>query len=160
MTCQTFKFRNFEKLLIILFLSLIFICCSTAYAQEANKSTIKVTVADLKTDDGKIKVEVYDTEENWLKKTAYEFTCKIKDQKCECTMENIPYGDYALFVYQDENSNDKLDVQQEIIPKEPFGYSKVTQMIMGPARWSDAQISINTPSVEVPVKLMKIQFGN
>lgn len=156
MANQTLKFRNSRMLIFILFLSLIFLCCSTAYAQEANKSTIKVSMAGLKTDDGDVKIAVFNNEEGWLKKPVYQSTAKILDKKCECTLENIPYGDYAIFVYQDKNSNDEFDKINQTIPTEPFGYSKVKQMIMGPARWSDAQISISSPKMELEVLLLEI----
>lgn len=153
---HTLKFRNPEKLIIILFLSLIFLCCSAVYAQEENKGTVKVTITGLKTDDGQVKVEVFDTEENWTKKSTYEFTCKIKDKKCECTMENIPYGDYAVFAYQDKNSNAELDLINKTLPAEPFGYSRIKQMVMGPARWNDVNFSIASPKMEMEVMLLEI----
>ncbi len=148
--------RNHRKLAVLFFIFLIIFCGSTVFAQETEKSTVKVTIAGLKTDDGQVKIEVFNSEETWIEKSAYNFTCNIQDKKCECIMEDIPYGEYALFVYQDKNSNDELDAQQEILPTEPFGYSRVTQMVMGPARWSDTKFSISSPKMEMEVLVLEI----
>ena len=156
MTNKALKFRNLERLIIILFISLIFICCSAVYAQEESKSTVKVTITGLKTDDGDVKIDVFNNEEGWLKKSVYSSAAKIQDKKCECTFENIPYGDYAIFVYQDKNLNDELDTINKMFPTEPVGYSRVTQMIMGPARWSDTKFSIASLKMEMEVMVLEI----
>ena len=156
MTNKALKFRNLERLIIILFISLIFICCSAVYAQEESKSTVKVTITGLKTDDGDVKIDVFNNEEGWLKKSVYSSAAKIQDKKCECTFENIPYGEYALFVYQDKNSNDELDTLNKMIPTEPFGYSGIKQMLMGSAPFSKAKFSISSPETEMEVLVLEI----
>ena len=156
MTNQILNIENTKKLITILFLSLILICSSAVYAQEENKATVKVSIAGLKTDEGQIKISVFNNEENWTKESVYDFTCKIQDNKCECTMENIPYGEYALFVYQDKNSNDELDTLNKMIPTEPFGYSGIKQMLMGPAPFSEAKFSITSPEMEMKVLVLEI----
>ena len=156
MTTHTSNFRNHWKLFALLLVSLIILCSSAVNAEEKNKSTVTVTVNGLKTDDGQIKIEVFDAEATWIKKSAYNFTCKIKDKKCICTMENIPYGDYAVFVYQDKNSNDKLDLINKTLPAEPFGYSRIKKMVMGPAKWSDVKFIISSPKMEMEVMVLEI----
>lgn len=155
MVNQTLKFRNPEKLIIILFLSLILFYCSAVYSKEANKSTITVTVAGLKTDDGEVKITVYNNEE-WNKTIVFNSVAKILDKKCEITIENMPYGDFAIFVYQDKNANGKLDKINEKFPTEPFGYSRVKQMVMGPVRWNDIKFSIESPKIEMEVLVLEI----
>ena len=154
MTNQTLKIKNSRKLIVILFLSLIFLCCSAVYAQEKNKSTIKITVNGLKTDEGVVRIAIYDSEEGWFKKAVYSGTVKIKNNKCEWTIENVPYGDYVAFVYQDKNSSGAMDMNDQG-PIEPFGYSNVTKMIMGPARWNDTKFSITSPKMEIEVMVLE-----
>ena len=156
MTNQILKTVKSVKLIALFLLSFAFLFGSAVYAQEKNKSTITVTVAGLKTDEGDVKIDVFNNEEGWLKKSVYSSAAKIQDKKCECTFENIPYGDYAIFVYQDKNSNDELDAINDMFPTEPFGYSRVTQMVMGPARWDDVKISISSPKMEMEIMVLEI----
>lgn len=152
---RIFKISN--TFIGLLFLSLVILFSSVVYAQETNKSIIKVTVNGLKTDEGVVRIAIYDSEEGWFKKSVYNGTVKIKNNKCEWTVENVPYGDYAVFVYQDKNSNNVFDMNSSNIPSEPFGYSNVTKMIRGPARWNDTKFSITSPNMEIEVIVPEIQ---
>jgi uncharacterized protein (DUF2141 family) len=40
------------------------------------------------------------------------------------TLQNVPVGTYAIEVYQDLNSNGKMDSNFLGIPKEPYGFSR------------------------------------
>jgi uncharacterized protein (DUF2141 family) len=160
MTIRNLGNKITEKFIIISSLCLIIFLTSSIYAQEKNQSTVKITLAGLKTDDGVVKIDVFNSEESWLKKSAYSYTAKIVNNSCEYTIENLPYGEYGVFVYQDKNSSGKMEMSDQGIPMEPFGYSKIVNMIMGPARWNDSKITINAPNAEIPIKVMMLEFGN
>jgi uncharacterized protein (DUF2141 family)/pimeloyl-ACP methyl ester carboxylesterase len=156
MTIHTVKFKISSTFISLIFLSMVILCSSVVYAQDTNKSTIKITVNGLKTDEGVVRIAIYDSEEGWYKKSIYSGTVKINNNKCEWTVENVPYGDYAVSVYHDKNSNDKMDINNSNIPSEPFGYSRVKQMLMGPARWNDTRFSITSPNMEIEVMVLEI----
>ncbi len=124
-----------------------------AHAQQTNHASVKITVAGLKSDIGNVRVSVFNTEHNWLKEHVYTSTVIISNKKCEWVIENVPYGDYAVSVYHDENSNGDMDTGFMRIPKEPIGFSNNTKASFGPPKWSDAKLSIISPSVEITVKV-------
>lgn len=68
-------------------------------------------------------------------------------------MENLPYGDYAVSVYHDENLNGDMDSGFMGIPKEPYGFSNNAKSSFGPPKWRDVKFSIKSPSVEIAVKV-------
>jgi uncharacterized protein (DUF2141 family) len=46
------------------------------------------------------------------------------------TLQNIPVGTYAIEVYQDLNSNGKMDSNFLGLPKEPYGFSRDARPIL------------------------------
>jgi uncharacterized protein (DUF2141 family) len=69
---------------------------------------------------------------------------KIKDGTAEVTFPNIPYGEYALAAYHDENDNHKLDLSIIGIPKEGIAISNDAKGLFLP-RFKDAKILLNSP---------------
>ncbi len=138
---------------VIFFLSLAMVGYNQAHAQQTNHASIKITVAGLKSDDGNVRISVFNTEQNWLKEHVYTTTVPISNKKCEWIIENVPYGDYAVSVYHDENANGEMDTGFMRIPKEPIGFSNNAKASFGPPKWSDAKLSIISPSVEITVKV-------
>src|SRR6187431_2989128 len=89
--------------------------CSLLSAQNVN---LTVSVSDLKTDTGVLKVGLYNSEETFLKTTYKSITSEIKSGSATVTFLDIPKGNYAISTYQDENSNGKLDRNAMGIPSE------------------------------------------
>lgn len=53
----------------------------------------------------------------------------------ELTIENAPYGEYALSAIHDNNLNGKLDTGFMRIPKKPYGSSNNAKASFGPANF-------------------------
>jgi uncharacterized protein (DUF2141 family) len=138
---------------VIFSLSLAMGSYNLALAQQTNHASVKITVAGLQSDDGNVRISVFKTEQSWLKEHVYTSTVIISNEKCEQIIENVPYGDYAVSVYHDENANGEMDTGFMRIPKEPIGFSNNAKASFGPPKWSDAKLSIISPSVEITVKV-------
>ena len=55
------------------------------------------------------------------------------------TFKEIPKGEYAVAVFHDKNSNEKMDVNFLGIPKEAYGCSNNAKGFMGPPKYEDAK---------------------
>lgn len=60
-----------------------------------------------------------------------------------CTFAMLPFGDYAIAVFHDENDNGKLDTNFLGLPAEGVGVSNNRFPILGPPSWSDARFSLD-----------------
>jgi uncharacterized protein (DUF2141 family) len=76
----------------------------------------------------------------------------IENKKIMCKFENIPYGNYAVSIYNDENKNNKLDLSFFGIPKEDWGVSNNVRHKMSSPYFEESQILINK-DVEISIKL-------
>ncbi|MEO8373812.1 MAG: DUF2141 domain-containing protein [Sphingomonas bacterium] len=59
------------------------------------------------------------------------------------SFEGLPYGNYAMAVIHDENSNGKLDTFAGI-PREGFGFSRNPAIMFGPPSFNAAHFTLAT----------------
>ncbi len=119
---------------IVMFVSII------SYAQT---NTITVTVTNFKNNQGKVMVGMYNGANTFMKKTIFSKIGEIKANTAKVVFENIPDGEYAISLYHDENSNNKLDTGWFGIPKEGYGCSNDAKGMMGPPKYEDAKFQIS-----------------
>ncbi len=87
---------------------------------------LKVTVYDLKNDQGQVIVLLYNKEGSIPDKTFKKYFKKtivsIQNGKAVAVFDGIPPGRYAVNIIHDENANGRLD-KGFMLPKEGFGLS-------------------------------------
>lgn len=111
-------------------------------AQDTFKLTVSVEGVD--NNEGQILIALYDKESDFLENTYKGTVSKIKDNACQVTFENIPKGIYAVSLFHDENSNNKLDSNFIGIPKEDYACSNNAKGFMGPPKWKDAKFELKS----------------
>jgi uncharacterized protein (DUF2141 family) len=57
--------------------------------------------------------------------------------------KNVPYGEYAISVFQDLNGNGELDEKKIGIPAEPFGFSNDARGKLGPPKYKKARFVLD-----------------
>ncbi|MEM9857442.1 MAG: DUF2141 domain-containing protein [Bacteroidota bacterium] len=132
-----------------LLLSLLF---TWSNLQEEEKITINVT--NIKTNTGFIMIAIYDDEENFLTRrvvTSGKFKVSAKGNlKCDLA---IPFGDYAISIFHDKDSDGRLGSNLFKIPNEPIGFSNNASAFFGPPDFEKAVFSFRTPAQEHTIKL-------
>lgn len=130
------------------------ICCLVVFTFSAiAQNDITVVVSNLESNDGKVFVGLYNTEESFLGKGFKHVNSKIEDNSCTVVFENVPNGIYAISLFHDENGNDKMDTGMFGIPKEAYGCSNNATGFMGPPKWEDAKFEVKNKSVRQNINL-------
>ncbi|MCA1786555.1 MAG: DUF2141 domain-containing protein [Desulfotignum sp.] len=65
----------------------------------------------------------------------------------------VPFGEYAVKVYHDENNNDQLDTRMFGIPKERYGFSNNARGTLGPPDYADARFVLDTTQHAIAIEL-------
>ena len=121
---------------------------SMAAEQSAN---LRVVATNVKSDQGKIYVWVYDKKDDWLSdryRTQKNVTVAGNRTDDTVTIELLlPAGEYALSVFQDVNDDGKLERNFIGIPKEPAGLSNNVRPRFGPPKYKDAQFTVTVDSL-------------
>ena len=133
---------------------------SVGLAQEGKSGTIKVVIEDVLDGQGQVRVA--------LEKSAKDFDSgsfdtpkylsRVEDAKGDSvsvTFPAVPYGTYAIKVFQDLNGDGKLKTGFMGAPEEPWGFSNDATGFMGPADFSDAKFELDAPELELTIHLKK-----
>ena len=133
---------------------------SVGLAQEGKSGTIKVVIEDVLDGQGQVRVA--------LEKNAKDFDSgsfdtpkylsRVEDAKGDSvsvTFPAVPYGTYAIKVFQDLNGDGKLKTGFMGAPEEPWGFSNDATGFMGPADFSDAKFDLDAPELELTIHLKK-----
>lgn len=136
---------------VILSFGMVLCMVSIAFAQSS--ATLKVKIQDIESDEGMLRVGLYDSAQNWLEKALKSQSSTIVDGKCEVVFDNVPYGAYGISVYHDENNNGKMDKYLGFYPKENYACSNQAPAKYGPPEWKDAKFIINQKTNQQLIKL-------
>lgn len=111
-------------------------------AQENSGKDVKVFVKNLKSDQGKVIIALYNKKSDFLSEDFKSEKIKITNRSCEVVFSNIPPGTYAVSLFHDDNDNGKMDTNFLGIPKEDYGCSNNAQGFLGPPKWENAKFEV------------------
>jgi len=86
---------------------------------------ITVHISNFKNDKGVCRVCIFNSAEAFKENRALKCElATVKNKISSAVFENIPEGNYAIFVFHDANNNNKMDKNFIGIPSEGYGASK------------------------------------
>ena len=116
---------------------------------------MKVTVTNLTNEHAPLRLAVFREDGDFEDENTIYKGIVSKPGGAPAVIEmELPAGDYALAVYQDLNSNGKMDKNLVGIPKEPFGFSRNFKPRFSAPDFEDCQISLTPSSNNFEIKLM------
>ena len=121
-----------------------------AAAVAADDVNLRVIATNVKSDQGKLYVWVYDKKDDWLSdryRTQKSVAVAGNRSGDKVTLELLlPAGEYALSIFQDVNDDGKLERNFIGIPKEPAGLSNNLRPKFGPPKYKDAAFPVTVGS--------------
>ena len=139
--------RNKIRLTVFIALLAAVITC------HAQTSSLEVNVTNIKSAKGSIRVGLFKTEKEFLKKAAEGKIVKSTVGQITVVFENLPPGEYGLSVIHDENENGELDSNAFGIPKEGFAFGNNAMGAFGPPSFEAAKVVIGNQLVKQAIKL-------
>jgi uncharacterized protein (DUF2141 family) len=143
-----------KQLLIIfsLFFVIFMTIAQTAFAGQTTTLGIHITGFD--NSDGVAKVAVINSKENYETEENLFKGCNFKIENNEVIQTiTLPYGEYAIKAFHDQNSNDELDTRMFGIPKERYGFSNNARGVLGPPEYEDARFILNLPEQKISIQV-------
>lgn len=130
-----------RKSIIASITALIMVFITPAYAQTGGVS-VTVNQVDIEK-GGKVNIGIYD-EKGFpvIGKGVKEVALEVKETTVVYVFEKIPAGKYAIAVFQDVNSDGKLNKNLVGAPKEPYGFSKNLYGMFGPPSFADVSFDV------------------
>ena len=127
---------------------------ASAMAQSGGQTTLTVKVTGLRSEKGQVKIAVFNSAEKWLgEQPAYSSTISVAGQTVLWKINDLPYGDYGIAVFHDENKNGKMDKNLLGIPAEAYGFSNNVRVTFGPPTWEKSKFVVKQPSTDVSIEV-------
>jgi uncharacterized protein (DUF2141 family) len=151
------KFMNSFLKQIILYVVVLFLSIS-GFSQSDSSTSIRVKVTDLRSNDGKVGLTLFNTAEGFPGNPNNAIDKKYVDvtnKTAFATFEKVPPGKYAIAVYHDEDEDGEIETNFIGIPKEGIGSSNNPKSRMGPPRYEDCEFDTRkTQELTIIMKYM------
>lgn len=133
-----------------------FYMISSVIVYAGQSGSIIVDVKGLKSDEGYIDIALHNKADAFpLKPEMASETLRgrINGRETSMVFNDIPYGEYAVAVYHDEDGNGKMDTNFLGIPREGIGSSNGAKGHFGPPKFADAKFRLNENQKTVVIKM-------
>ena len=123
-------------------------------AQSPGPATVTVKVTGLRSEKGQVKIAVFNSSASWLgDHPAYSSTHAAASRSVIWKLTGVPYGEYGLAVFHDENKNGKMDKNVLGIPQEAYGFSNNMRVIFGPPKWEKSKVVVNAATTDIAIEV-------
>lgn len=101
---------------------------------QAQSQELNVHFNNLKSNEGKIRVALFEGKENYAKKSAVKTVALvIENNKAIWKVDSVEVGKkYIITAFHDENENEKIDLGMMQIPIEGYAFSNNAPIEFGP----------------------------
>lgn len=121
-----------------------------SFAQEEG-ITITVTIDNVTSNEGKVLMSLHTSETFMKGKGIKDAESTIEDGKVTITFTNVLPGEYAILALHDKNNNQRMDFEENGMPKESFGTSN-NVMAMGPPQYNDAKFTVAAEDLDINIR--------
>jgi len=138
-----------------LFFTALIIVLVVQISSGQNVNT-NLVVTNLPAKKGTLIIAWYDNADDFTKpkKAVYQHNVNTNGERSVSTVfTNIPKGEYAIAMYFDENSNNKMDTNFLGIPIERYGFSNNKYFATRACTYEEAKFSLKQDNQKVTVKL-------
>jgi uncharacterized protein (DUF2141 family) len=126
-------------------------------ADDAPGGNITVTIKGLKNNQGVVRValfgskETYNNDHNIGMGSFRKMAVPIADNKATATFTAIPYGDYAIKVFHDEDNSGKFVTNAFGIPKVEYAFSNNARAMFGPPPFDKAKFKLDQANISMEI---------
>lgn len=129
----------------------MFITSLVAQAQDTDGITLTLTIENIISSEGNVLTALH-SEETFMKGPGIQNKMeKAKKGSISVEFKNIAPGTYALSALHDENENQKMDFEDNGMPKEKYAMSG-TNNKMGPPSFSDVNFEVGEEDMNIHLK--------
>ncbi|MCG8634549.1 MAG: DUF2141 domain-containing protein [Desulfobacterales bacterium] len=140
-----------------LFLTIIILLTpafAAANQPSSSQGSIAVEITGFENSQGVARVALANSRENYESETPFRgFNFKIVNNRVSETITGLPYGEYAVKVYHDENQNNEMDTRMFGIPTERYGFSNDARGSFGPPEFEKASFRLDSRKLEITFKV-------
>ncbi|MBI5207111.1 MAG: DUF2141 domain-containing protein [Candidatus Firestonebacteria bacterium] len=138
------------------FICFVILFSNISLNASESKGKITVHMINFRNNKGDVYVSLYNSGDGFpeeAKKAYKSIKAKIINNKAEVVFSDILFGNYAVSILHDENSNGDMDSNWLGIPKEGYGASNNPQNKFGPPKFDEAKFKLDSEQLNISIKL-------
>ncbi|MGB9438336.1 MAG: DUF2141 domain-containing protein [Desulfobacterales bacterium] len=141
---------------IFMFTFLVLLIANSSPAATESTGNLIVNISGFPSSDGFAMVALNNSDESYKggeNEAIAKTKTRVVDQKVQVIFTNLPYGNYGVSLYHDENANGKMDKNAMGIPKEAYGFSNNAKGFFGKPKYKDIMFQLNSAEMQITIKL-------
>jgi len=144
-----------RRLLSIFALLLTAVFLIFAAAHSAHADSLVVTVRDIRSNEGDIRIALYSSADNFLVdgRTAATQSLSARRGDVKVVFVNLRPGIYAAAAFHDENRSGDFDTNFIGVPREGYGFSNGARASLGPPDFEEASVKLVRVTAETDLLL-------
>ena len=143
--------KKFTVFTVFLFISTL------VFSQNPKTGDLEIRITNLRNTKGKISVNLFNAADGFPEDPMKSFgwkTVKIVPDTVVIVFEDLPYGNYAVSMMHDENSNGKMEKNFLGVPQEGFAFSNNYAPKFSAPSFSEALIMLKQPKLKTDLKML------
>ena len=150
------------KRLVLLIFILFLVKDNVMFAQNRQNmkkcGILSIIISGLKNNKGEVQVGLFGSKEEYNgKKDKFKgAVIKVEEKEVKWIVKDVPYGEYAVKAFHDENKNGKVDMNFFGIPVESYGFSNNVKGLFGPPGFEKVKFTFNQDSMLIKIILHKM----
>jgi uncharacterized protein (DUF2141 family) len=146
-----------KKIIIFLLVYIILKVESPFCLSQNTNGTLKITITGIKDSNGEIIFYLFNKKDGFPNDKAKAFKYiigKIINGNCTVSFENLPFGEYAVYSFHDENNDKKLNTTWYGKPTEGVAVSNNAKgSIAGPPSFEAAKLDFKRQLEVLTIKM-------
>ena len=145
-----------KRIIYYLFLFIFSISTFSATSDGVkNKGKLIVKFEGMNSNFGNVKIALCNSSENYKdhKSPFIGKTVSIDKNIAVIEIDDLPFGEYAIKAFHDEDANDDLNTNILGIPSEDYGFSNNARGLFGPPSWEEAKFKLDDETKLVKIKI-------
>ncbi len=124
---------------------------------EEKKKPLVIVIDNLESATAPVVMGFYSPGNDFLNEHDQYKKFKVSPRKGKLVarVSSLPYGTYAIALYQDVNSNGQLDKNALGIPQEPYAFSNNYKPVIAAPVFSDCSFEYNANMRSITIHLIK-----
>jgi len=140
--------------LLMIFLGNVMITVPTQEPHSVPTGTLTIHISGMASDNGVIRMALYNSAKSFPGKHPYRgYVLPVRQHKAVVIVENLPFGEYAVAVFHDENNNEELDRNFLGVPTERYGFSNNARGVIGPPSFEQSKNTLNSASHTITLEV-------
>ncbi len=130
----------------------LFMLVSVASYAASNPS-LDITITGVKEQTGSLRIAIFNSKETFQKEPHITLAIPVDSDTIEFSVEELAVGEFAVMLFHDIDSNEKMKTNLVGMPREPWGASLEGTTIFGPPKWKDVMFEHTDTGTSLTIEL-------